>query len=170
MKLPRFTTRDLGIAIAIFACDLVVVMNFAGTNQFIESLTTAVLGALPMASLLAFIGLSRRGRSEAMSPFLAGFVHAGWWAAGVFVALALIAPDGWYKSVACIVNWCGATFTPYESIKRELNSHPFTKLYIIFVVFGTLAVIYVLPQLLVAFAGGRAAQRKQFKPESERRP
>jgi hypothetical protein len=145
--MPRFRIAWVMVAIAIAALDFAVIRAFFD----IPEVGILVLGALPMANLLAVGILIGQWRPESR-PFLLGFEAFGAMALVLFVAVAvasLFLDNYWLKT---------SYLTPViERIEKSIGpNRPF-----VFIPIGLFAMVVMLdwPQVVFALIGGALSRR-----------
>jgi hypothetical protein len=145
--MPRFRIAWVMVAIAIAALDFAVIRACFD----IPEVSLLVLGALPMANVLA-VGMVIGQKRPESRPFLLGFEAFGAMALVLFVAVAVASL--FLDNYRLITSY----LTPViESIEKSIGpNRPF-----VFIPIGLFAMVVMLgwPQLVFALIGGSLSRR-----------
>ena len=159
MSLTAIAAVDFALIKAAMASTVVI---GGASTTFSIALIAFVLGILPLASLLIFLGivlLPRRMRSKTPSSFLAGFETFGWAAISLFVILAMFTPD-WLTYYGMTV---GSSVPP--KLESWLRTAPLGWM----IDFIFLIIILTLPELIIALFGGWLTRKLGITVLIERR-
>lgn len=137
------------IVIALIAIDFAAIRTLVGfsTGELL------ILGALPMANILAVCALiSQRRRSR---PFLLGFVTFGAVALALYIALTSLFGDGSNNSYMTLVNYyLSPLVVPLEQYRGQVSGFVFIPILVVVYV-----IMLILPQLAFALLGGSLSRR-----------
>jgi hypothetical protein len=144
--MPRFRIAWVMVAIAIAALDFAAIRAFFD----IPELGLLVLGALPMANVLA-VGILIGQRHPGSRPFLLGFEAFGAMALALFVAVALASL--FLDNYKLIHSYLAPVILPIESIGQD---RPLVFLPIVLFAY---VVMLGWPQVAFALIGGFLSRR-----------
>lgn len=159
MKVPRVSVGAGMAAMIVIAIDCVAMRSINQRPDYATELVKlVVLGTLPMANVLTvgIVRLMRDGRRS--TRFLRGFVAAGCGALAAYVACLLLGPNwlwlDWYAVpvLDVISEASGLGTSPLWADIEEVVLAPF---------------LLLLPQLVVALAGGWVVQKIGRRPVQE---
>jgi hypothetical protein len=161
--MPRFSLRILLIVVLILAADFAVlryaVRIYPGPERVRAALTA--MSTLPMANFLLVRAFRKSRRTGASRSSIVGYQITGWLAVFVTASIILLVPNDWVMGFGDAIFNLLMRFEPYRNFRHAgtVGSSAFafaTNLVILWVVVASL---FVPPQLLAAFAGGRLASR-----------
>jgi hypothetical protein len=159
MKAPAASIRNLLVVVLVLAADFSLIHDLSDSIlppyiRWPPLFRLGFLASLPMANAVVVGGsviLSRGGQRRA---FLTGFVLSGVVAVAVLLALAVAAPDVWGLGLHRFPDWLFRWL-----IRQGWARLSFGQAEIICAL-TNLAVLFVIPELLIATAGGLVARRR----------
>jgi hypothetical protein len=154
VKVPRFRIASVMSLVALAALDFGAIRALLGFNSLAAD--SLLLGALPMANLLAFGILVGQGRPGSR-PFLLGFEAFG------VVALAVYVASSFFRDAAATMAYLALYEGPWE---RTIGHAPPSVEALIrpFV----LVVLLGWPQMAFALLGGRLSRKFRIAERSDR--
>jgi hypothetical protein len=154
MKRPRFLIAGLMAAVAAVAVNLAVMRAFDETRPESLSHLFYACGVMPMASILILVALFSAPnvlRGGKLSPFSLGFEAVGWAVVFAYVTCYSLAPSVVFASAEYIGRYTRPVLTPYTADSPRWLAMAFE--------LGVGAVIFTVPELIVALLGGWLTQR-----------
>ena len=157
---PRLTVRRLMVAVAILALNFGVIREHLRPESWVDELV--VLGALPMANVLVFVGLlgirSRRARA-----YTIGFEAFGMLSLSSYVAWVSL------SSPWTIIHYLDTIFGPIGEFVRWACPG-----FDVPIGYGIAIVIFLIPHALFGIAGGYLSAklgaivaRRRLRPETD---
>jgi hypothetical protein len=154
MKSARFPIAGLMAVVAAIAINLTVMRSFNESKPDSLAHLFFACGVMPMASVLVLIALFSTPslvRGDRFSPFALGFEAFGWLAVFAFVTIYSIAPS----AILVFTDWTGRWTRPIL-VPLFQGSPGWVQMSL---ELGTAAVLFSLPELVIALFGGSLARK-----------